>query len=87
MEHLDCGHGKCVLRQPAIAQIVSKSLRHFDGDRYHLGDFVVMPNHVHLLVCLINETDIEKQCYSWKKYTAMQINRVLSQSGRFWQEE
>jgi type I restriction enzyme R subunit len=87
MEYLDRGYGKCVLREQAIAQIVAESLRHFDGDRYHLGDFVVMPNHVHVLVCLLGQTEIQKQCYSWKKFTATQINRELSQSGRFWQEE
>jgi hypothetical protein len=46
-----------------------------------------MPNHVHLLVCLLGNTDLEEQCYSWKKYTATSINRALGQKGRFWQEE
>jgi type I restriction enzyme R subunit len=87
MEHLDCGHGECVLRQPALANMVAESLHHFDDQRYLLGDFVVMPNHVHLLVCLLGNTDIEDQCYSWKKFTATRINRALGRSGRFWQEE
>jgi type I restriction enzyme R subunit len=84
---LDKGSGACLLRRRELAQIVAESLRHFDGDRYLLGDFVVMPNHVHLLVGLVGETDIEKQCYSWKKYSAREINRVLGREGRFWQEE
>jgi type I restriction enzyme R subunit len=46
---LDAGHGACVLRQPDLATIVGNSLRHFDGERYLMLDFVVMPNHVHLL--------------------------------------
>jgi type I restriction enzyme R subunit len=87
LEYLDRGFGACVLRKPELARLVARSLCHFDGDRYHLGDFVVMPNHVHLLVCLLGSTEIESQCYSWKKYTATQINRALGQSGRFWQEE
>ena len=45
--------------------------------RYHMGDFVVMPNHVHLIVCLLGETDIEAQCTSWKRFTAKQINQEL----------
>ena len=76
-----------VLRQSRLAQIVADSLRHFDGQQYHVGDFVVMPNHVHLLVCLLESTNIEQQCRSWKKFTAGQINRVLQRGGRFWQEE
>jgi REP element-mobilizing transposase RayT len=84
---LDKGHGECALRRRELAQIVATSLSHFDGQRYYLGDFVVMPNHVHLLVGLVGDTDIEKQCYSWKKFTAGQINRSLGRRGRFWQEE
>jgi REP element-mobilizing transposase RayT len=87
MTYLDRGYGRCVLRDERAATIVAESLHHFDGDRYELGDFVVMPNHVHLLVCLIGETEIEAQCRSWKKYTATQINRLLGTSGRMWQAE
>jgi putative transposase len=52
-----------------------------------LGDFVVMPNHVHLLACLIRAAEIEAQCRSWKKFTAGKINELLGRDGRFWQEE
>lgn len=47
---LDAGYGSCALRRPEVRQIVEDALRHFDGDRYDLGEFVVMPNHVHVLV-------------------------------------
>ena len=87
MDYLDRGYGSCVLRQPECSQEVASSLLHFDGARYHMGDFVVMPNHVHLLVGLIGETDLEKQCYSWKKFTAAKINRLLGRTGEFWQTE
>jgi len=46
-----------------------------------------MPNHVHLLVGLLGDTEIVAQCKSWKKFTAREINRRLGQKGRFWQEE
>jgi len=87
MDYLDRGFGACELRNATLAEIVARSLRHFDGERYHLGDFVVMPNHVHLLVCLLGTTEIERQCKSWKRFAAGEINRALSRSGRFWQEE
>jgi putative transposase len=54
-EHLDDCHGACVLRRPQLSHEVVNSLRHFDGDRYDLTDFVVMPNHVHLLVAFPRE--------------------------------
>ncbi len=87
LEHLDKGHGACVLRRRDLAEIIANSLQHFDGERYLLGDFVVMPNHVHLLVGLLGSTEVEAQCYSWKKYTATRINRVLNATGEFWQAE
>ena len=87
-EDLDRGHGECLLRQPRLAGIVAASLRHFDGERYLLGDFVVMPNHVHLLVRLFGgEGAVKQQCRSWKKFTATEINRVLGRRGHFWQAE
>ena len=49
MEHLDKGLGTCVLKRPRLSKIVADSLLYFNGNRYHIGDFVIMPNHVHLL--------------------------------------
>jgi REP element-mobilizing transposase RayT len=86
-ELLDAGHGPCVLRQPELAKKVAGSLLHFDGDRYDLGDFVVMPNHVHLLAMFPNFKAMKLQCRSWKKFTAGEINDALGLHGRFWQEE
>jgi len=87
MEYLDRGEGTCPLAEPALAQIVAASLRSGDSIKYHLGDFVVMPNHVHLLACLIGETDLESQCESWKRFMATKINRTLGRTGKFWQAE
>lgn len=84
---LDDCHGACVLRTPELAEIVAKSLRHFDGDRYLMLDFVVMRNHVHLLAAFPNEEAMLSQCESWKRYTATHINRRLNQHGRLWQQD
>ncbi len=67
--------------------MVADSLRCFDGDRYDLGDFVIMPNHVHLLVQFVGEGRLKKQCQSWKHFTAREINRSLGKAGHFWQGE
>jgi putative transposase len=84
---LDASHGACLLRKPEIADIVARSLSHFDDDRYLLFDFVVMPNHVHLLASFPHEEAMLDQCESWKHFTATQINRQLQQRGRFWQQD
>jgi type I restriction enzyme R subunit len=82
---LDECHGTCVLRQPELAKIVADSLLHFDGDRYVVTDYVVMPNHVHLLAAFPTPETMLKQCDSWKHFTATQINRLLNRKGRFWE--
>jgi putative transposase len=84
-ELLDNGYGSCVLRRPELAKIVGDSLRHFDGERYVLFDFVIMPNHVHLLAAFSTAEEQLKQCNSWKHFTAVRINRALTRKGRFWE--
>ncbi len=84
---LDKCHGNCHLRRPDLAKIVADSLMHFDGDRYRMGDFVVMPNHVHLMASFATNDAMRSQCMSWLHYTAVQINRKLGCKGRFWQQE
>ena len=84
---LDTCHGACVLRRHQCAKIVADSLLHFDGQRYRMGDFIVMPNHVHLLAVFPDSDSMTKQFDSWLHYTAVQINRVIGAKGHFWQQE
>ena len=86
-DFLDACHGACVLRQSHLAKIVADSLLYFDGERFRMGDFVVMPNHVHLLVSFASEASMVEQCDSWLHFTARQINLKLGQKGKFWQQE
>ena len=86
-EALDASHGACVLSQPEIADIVANSLLHFDGERYEMLDFVIMPNHIHLLATFPDKVAMVAQCDSWKHFTARQINRRLGTQGRFWQQD
>lgn len=41
--YLDKGVGDCYLARPKIAEIVERSLRMFDGIRYDLRSWVIMP--------------------------------------------
>ena len=57
------------------------------GQRYRMGDFIVMPNHVHLLAAFQHPKSMRETFDSWLHFTAVKINRKLSQKGHFWQEE
>jgi REP element-mobilizing transposase RayT len=84
---LDAGHGACILRRPEVAQLVIDAWRHFDGDRYLLHAWVVMPNHVHVLCETRSGHPIPAIVNSWKTFTARQINRLLGRSGSVWLED
>lgn len=86
-DFLDSCHGRCLLRRPDLSGIVADALLHFDGHRYRMGDFVVMPNHVHLLAAFPTADAMQKQCAAWLRYTATRINRALGEKGGFWQQE
>ncbi len=84
---LDAGEGSCALRDPAIRAMVQGALQHFDGERYDLGDFVIMPNHVHVLFRPRDGHPLGKILHSWKSFTAKKINAALNQTGACWQED
>ena len=87
-EHwLDQGHGSCLLRDSRVAEVVAQALRFFDGQRYHLDTFVIMPNHVHVLVQPLTGYSLTKIIHSWKSYTAREINKLLGRSGAVWMQE
>lgn len=77
-EMLDAGHGECLLRRADLREIVVEAFHHFDEERYRLGGFVVMPNHVHVLVQCLGETRLKGMGYSWKHYTAREIHKLLA---------
>jgi primosomal protein N' (replication factor Y) len=85
---LDQGMGSCVLAQPGIQKVVEDALRHFNGERYKLHEFVVMPNHVHLLISPLNEHLLSDILHSIKSFTANQINQLLTEKlDPVWQKE
>lgn len=67
--------------------MVESALLHFDGDRYDLIDYVIMPNHVHVLVSPKESHSMSSILHSWKRFTAREVNKLTGSSGQFWQHE
>jgi putative DNA methylase len=84
---LDAGHGACFLQQPDIAALVENALLYFDGERYRLHAWIVMPNHVHVLVTPLHSNSLSSLVHTWKSFTAKAANRLLGREGAFWFEE
>jgi len=81
---LDAGHGACWLARPEIARVVEEAFLHFDGERYRLLCWVVMPNHVHLLIETSRDHPLPNVVQAWKSYSSKRANRLLERTGTFW---
>jgi putative transposase len=79
--------GPMYLAQESLARIVVASLhRGMLLGHYELGAFVVMSNHVHVL--LLPRISPAKLLQSLKGATAREANRILGRTGEtFWQAE
>lgn len=67
--------------------LVVEALRHFDGERYDLLGFVVMNDHVHLVVWPYESNDLSRLLHTWKSFTANRMQRETGRAGSVWQDE
>ena len=86
-EWLDANHGSCILRRHRCAQEIAAAFHHFDGTRINIVSFVVMPNHVHALFAPMHEWPLEKIVHSWKRQSAVRINRLTDSTSALWQRD
>jgi len=84
---LDQGHGACLLKNKEFAAIVANAMAHFNGKRYELLAWCVMPNHVHAVLKLTTGEELDKILHSWKSFTSHEINNLSGETGAIWQKE
>ncbi len=72
---LGAGYGSCVLQQPVNAHYVIDTWKFHHPHKYHLFAWVVMPNHVHVLIKPNKDCPLSQIVQSWKSYTAKQIKK------------
>ncbi|RZL04799.1 MAG: hypothetical protein EOO62_20475 [Hymenobacter sp.] len=81
-------HGPTWLSQPAVADLVQQALHYPDAKSYDLRCYCIMPNHVHVVVALPdNSPPLTKTLQLLKGYFSFQANKLLGLSGAFWQAE
>jgi len=86
--YLDQGHGGCCLRRLDIGDLTAQSILHFNGERYLLGEWVVMPNHVHVVVWPMPNHLLSDILKSWKQFISRRAKRLLGMGEEpFWQQE
>jgi len=84
---LDSGHGEAWLNDARIAGMVESAFLHFDGERYRLCSWVVMPNQAHVVAVPLGNWTLADIVHSWKSFTAKEANSLLNRSGSFWSRE
>eukprot|EP01136_Pigoraptor_vietnamica_P033775 Opistho-1_new@96982 len=85
--------GNHYLKNDNFAQIVANSLHFWDNKKVELYAYCIMSNHVHLVVRLYDETEIDSPFYledfmhSIKRFSGFECNKILEKHSPFWQEE
>ena len=86
--YLDKGQGACHLRRPEIAELVTQAILHFEGQRHLLSDWVVMPNHVHMVLWPMPNHVLSDILKSWKQFTSRRAKCLVGMGEEpFWQPE
>jgi len=84
---MDEGYGSCVFRDSRFSRLMSDSLLHFQDQHHLTACFVVMPNHVHVVMRPINGHELEDCLQRIKQFVSLRVNRTLGQHGTLWEEE
>jgi putative transposase len=74
-------------RNPRVGEPVASALRFWDGKRYRLVAWCVMPNHVHVVCRLFAGEELATVLHGWKSYTAQRANAILGRKGAFCERE
>ena len=82
---LNAGYGSCCLAEKGIREVVAEALFFYDGRLYVLHSFVIMPNHVHVLLSPLGDMPVLDSLGRVKSYTANVINSKLASVGKLWQ--
>lgn len=86
-ELLDKALGSCILKREEVREALISVMMHFDKVRYRMHAYVVMPNHVHLLLETFEGLRMQDVMRSLKGYSARVINEMLGRRGKVWARE
>ena len=72
---------------PSERDLVAQTLGYFDQVRYRLLAWVVMDDHVHVIVTPITPWELSKITHSWKSVSANRLQRLFGRRFAVWQHE
>ncbi len=68
-------------RSPGERDLVVAAIRNFDTQRYRLAAYVVMNDHVHVMVKPLDDHRLTAIVQSWKSYTSNRMQRGFGRMG------
>lgn len=85
--YVDAGRGACWLRRQDVAECFMSHLYKNNGVNMDLKAWVIMPNHVHLLVGIPDGGSLPQLMKTLKGASARDVNMLLGRRGTFWYRE
>ena len=85
--YLDQNYGEQWLTDPRIASLVHEAILNLDRRLYKLFAWVIMPNHVHILIRPLDDYSVSEIMQTLKSFTAHEANKLLKRKGKFWYKE
>ena len=82
---LDRCSGECILANRDVARIVRRSIYLKDGESHLVLAWVIMPNHVHMLIKQNGSKSLGNIMKQIKAGSAHLINEHLGRKGKVWQ--
>jgi putative transposase len=78
-----------VLNQKEVADVlIAEWIKAKERHRWIIGNYVIMPDHVHFFCAPLNEAvDLAKFVGSWKEWTSKAITRQLGLEAPIWQSQ
>ena len=73
--------------EPHERSIIASALEFFHTSRYWLVAYVIMDDHVHVLVQLSHANKLQSIVHSWKSYSTRQLHQDKVRESRVWQNE
>ena len=83
----DAGYGQCFLQNEQIADLMSDTLKFHNDKLYTLYEWCIMPNHVHVMIKVEDNSSLSHILHAWRSYTAHKGNEILGRKGDFWMDE
>lgn len=83
----DAGYGDCILKDDSIASIMKDALFAHNGIDYNIVRWCIMPNHVHVLIEVMEGKMLTTIVKTWRSYTAHKFNEILGRKGGVWMKD